>query len=99
MAAFTIEERAEHVVVVYPEFGDGMRTAAEDGRLGDLVRRHSLVIIDLTGCRMLDTPWIRLITMLSTQADQQGRRVAVVGASDELRSRSPTPRCSAPPNA
>jgi anti-anti-sigma regulatory factor len=85
MPAFTVDERDDYAVIVFPEFGDAMRTRAEEKQLLELVKRKAVVVVDLTSCRMLDTPWLRLITTLSTQADGFGRRVAVAGASDEMK--------------
>lgn len=81
--AYTIEEREDTAIVVFPEFADARRTATHEKQLRDLVRSKSRVVFDLSHCKIVDTPWLRLITTLSKQADALRRYVAVAGANEE----------------
>lgn len=85
MKKLPIDDKGDHVIVTFPEFGDALRTPEQDKLLQQLVHTKSIVIFDLSGCRLLDTPWVRLVTTLSKEGEKAGSRVAVVGANDELK--------------
>jgi anti-anti-sigma regulatory factor len=85
MADYTVEERGDDAVVAFPEFADARRTVEDERILRSLVLSKRRVVFDLTRCQIVDTPWLRLMTVLSKEADNAGRFVAIAGASDETK--------------
>ena len=71
-------------VVTFPEFGDALVTRADLAQLSDLAKKP-LVIVDLSKCKMLDAAWFPPISALIKEAASFNHRVAIVGASAELR--------------
>jgi anti-anti-sigma regulatory factor len=58
------------------------RTEAYDKTLRAFVTRGVPVTIDLSGVKYVDTPWIRLITMLNIE---EGADITIVGADKGTR--------------
>lgn len=84
MTAYEVTDKGAYVVVAFPEFGDARRTDEHDVELRSFVKKKPMVI-DLRGCKLLDTPWLRLITSLSRDADSAGTYVGILGASDDTK--------------
>lgn len=78
---YPVEEKDGCLVVTFPEFADELRTPEHHAYLRHA--RASVLVFDLTQCRIADVQWLALITALSR--DAQGTLVAVVGANEETK--------------
>lgn len=79
MEAYSVRKFA---VVKFPEYADAARTDTEDHKLTALVKQNQVVVYDLSECKEMDHPWVRLLTVLTVRAKEKGKLVAIVGAGE-----------------
>lgn len=75
----------KRVVVRFAEYVDHRRTRDREEELTDLVRRHSRIACDLRETKEVDSDWLALLADLSVEARDSGKRVALVGLNEALK--------------
>ena len=82
---FCVEEiDSDRAIVRFAEYVDHRRTAKLDDQLRDAMRQHLKLACDLTATVEVDSDWLTLLADITVEANQAGKRVAMVGLSETL---------------
>ncbi|HKY34535.1 MAG TPA: STAS domain-containing protein [Polyangiaceae bacterium] len=74
----------DRTLVTFAEFVDHRRTRELEKQLEDAIGSSRRIACDVSQSRAIDSDWMTLLDELSIDAKKSGKRLAIVGLSEEL---------------